>query len=83
MDDSEATFTWNYRLVDRSDKNEGEPWVEIVEVHYEDGKPIGFSDPSVNAETKELLLENLERIIKDIKEQPVLKMADFKRQGII
>jgi hypothetical protein len=81
MDDSEATFAWNYRLVDRSDKNEGEPWVEIVEVYYEDDEPIGFSGPSVNAETKELLLENLDRIIKDIREQPVLKMADFKRRG--
>ena len=73
-------FVWNYRLIDRSDKNEGEPWVEIIEVHYEQNKPIGFCDPSINAETREELVKNLEMIIKDIKGQPVLKLSDFENK---
>jgi hypothetical protein len=71
-------MTWNYRLLDRSHKNGGEPWVEIVEVYYdENNKPIGFSEPSINAETKEETISNLQTIINDISKQNVLKVSDF------
>ena len=69
---------WNNRLLDRSHKNDGEPWVEIVEVYYDEkGKPEGFSEPFINGETREAVVETLERIIRDIKDKPVLKLSDF------
>lgn len=70
-------MTWNYRLLDRSHKNDGEPWVEIVEVYYENDKLLGFSEPSFNAETKEEVISTLKMIIKDISKQNVLKITDF------
>jgi hypothetical protein len=70
-------MTWNYRLLDRSHKNDGEPWVEIVEVYYENDKLLGFSEPSFNAETKEEVISTLKMIIKDISKQNVLKISDF------
>lgn len=70
-------MTWNYRLLDRSHKNDGEPWVEIVEVYYENDKLLGFSEPSINAETKEEVISTLKMIIKDISKQNVLKITDF------
>lgn len=70
-------MTWNYRLLDRSHKNDGEPWVEIVEVYYENDKLLGFSEPSINAETKEEVISTLKMIIKDISKQNVLKISDF------
>ena len=70
-------MTWNYRLLDRSHKNDGEPWVEIVEVYYENDKLLGFSEPSINAETKEEVISTLQTIIKDISKQNVLKISDF------
>ena len=70
-------MTWNYRLLDRSHKNDGEPWVEIVEVYYENDKLLGFSEPSINAETKEEVINTLQTIIKDISKQNVLKISDF------
>lgn len=70
-------MTWNYRLLDRSHKNDGEPWVEIVEVYYENDKLLGFSEPSINAETKEEVINTLKMIIKDISKQNVLKITDF------
>lgn len=72
-------MTWNYRLVDRTHRNAGEPWVEIVEVYYdEQGKLEGFSSPFINGETKEEVLLNLKRIIADIEDKPVLTLADFR-----
>ena len=70
-------MTWNYRLLDRSHKNDGEPWVEIIEVYYENDKLLGFSEPNFNAETKEEVISILQTIIKDISKQNVLKISDF------
>lgn len=70
-------MTWNYRLLDRSHKNDGEPWVEIVEVYYENDKLLGFSEPNINAETKEEVISILQTIIKDISKENVLKVSDF------
>ena len=70
-------MTWNYRLLDRSHKNNGEPWVEIVEVYYENDKLLGFSEPNINAETKEEVISILQTIIKDISKENVLKISDF------
>lgn len=73
--------TWNYRLINRTHRNGGEPWVEIVEVYYdENGKLEGFSNPFINGETKEEVLFNLKRIIADIEDNPVLELAEFGRK---
>jgi hypothetical protein len=70
-------MTWNYRLLDRSHKNGGEPWVEIIEVYYENDKLLGFSEPNFNAETKEEVISTLRMIIKDISKENILKISDF------
>lgn len=69
---------WNYRLLDRSHLNDGEPWVEIVEVFYrDDGKPSGFNEPFFNGETPYEVATILLRIMNDIEGKPVLKLSDF------
>jgi hypothetical protein len=71
-------FTWNNRLLNRSHRNNGEPWVEVIEVYYdENGKPEGFSKPLINGEKREVVVETLEQIIRDIKDKPVLNLSDF------
>ena len=70
-------MSWNFRLLDRSHLADG-PWVEIIEVFYRtDGSLHGFTEPFINSETREDLVLNLQRIIKDIQDKPVLKLADF------
>ena len=36
-------MTWNFRLVDMTAVNDGEPWIEIKEVYYEGEKPAGYA----------------------------------------
>jgi len=70
-------MSWNFRLLDRSHFF-SEPWVEIVEVFYhDDGRLKGFTEPYINAETREGVITNLMRIIHDIEDKPVLKLSDF------
>ncbi|NBW12663.1 MAG: hypothetical protein EBR82_32030 [Caulobacteraceae bacterium] len=70
-------MSWNFRLLDRSHLADG-PWVEIVEAFYHpDGSLKGFTEPYINAETREDVVMNLMRIIDDIRDRPVLKMSDF------
>jgi hypothetical protein len=69
---------WNYRLIDRSHKNGGEPWLEIVEVYYDEhNKLIGFSEPCLNAENKEEVISTLQMVINDISKENVLNVSDF------
>lgn len=69
---------WNNRLLDRSHLNNGEPWLEVIEVYYEDdGTPTSWCDPSINSETKEGIIRNLKRMIADIENSPVLTLKDF------
>lgn len=43
--------TWNYRIVDRTLENAGDPLFQICEVYYNDkGEPTGFTDACVMAE---------------------------------
>jgi hypothetical protein len=68
---------WNHRLVDLSEDNEGEPWLEIQEVYYNDkDEPCGYCDPCVGGEDLNVLREQIERFAKCI-EQPILKKTDF------
>lgn len=71
-------MNWNYRLIDRSHFNDGDPWVEIVEAYYdEEGKLKGFSSPCVNGENKDEIVSALKMILADIEDKPVLTLADF------
>lgn len=72
-----TNMNWNYRLLDRSHRNGGESWLEIVEAYYDGDKLIGFVEPNVNGETKKEVISNLQRIIDDIRDAKVLKIADF------
>jgi hypothetical protein len=46
--------TWNFRLLDLTDANLGDPYLELVEVHYNDkGVPVGYTDPCTGSETIE------------------------------
>ena len=48
--------TWGFRLIDLSDENGGDPWLELVEVHYNDeGVPVGYASPCVGSETVEVM----------------------------
>jgi hypothetical protein len=44
-------MTWNYRVVNCEDETEGDPWVEISEVYYDQlGKPLGYCRATVGGE---------------------------------
>jgi hypothetical protein len=69
---------WNHRIVDLSDG--GEPWFCVQEVFYnDDGSIAGFADASFGDEYKDRIIENLERILNDIKRNPdVVSRGDVK-----
>lgn len=53
--------TWNFRLLDVTDENGGEPYLTLVEVHYNDeGVPVGYCEPCVGSETIEGITELLQ-----------------------
>ena len=69
---------WNYRLIDMSHNNAGEPWLELHEVFYEDdGSLMGYSPVSTSSESVESLKQTLEWMMQATKE-PVLRVTDFK-----
>lgn len=71
-------MTWNYRLIDKSHKNNNDPWLEIIEVYYdENNKLLGFAEPNFNGESKEDIINNLKMIINDISSQKILNDSDF------
>jgi hypothetical protein len=68
---------WNHRLVDLSEDNEGEPWLEVQEVYYnEKDEPCGYCDPCVGGETLDEVRTQVQRFAECI-EQPILKKTDF------
>ena len=68
---------WNFRLIDLSDENMGEPWLELCEVHYNDaGVPVGYTSPCVGSETVNGMHELL-ALHKLALNKPVLTKADF------
>ena len=69
--------TWNFRLVDVTDENGGEPYLRLSEVYYNDaGKPVGYSDPCLGSENLEGMLDLL-RMHSLALSSPVLKKSDF------
>ena len=54
---------WNFRLIDMSAANGGEPWVTIKEVYYEDDKPVGYADVTVGGESADEVKQDLLRML--------------------
>ena len=69
---------WNYRLIDLSHENAGDPWVQVQEVYYDDDESLlGYTDVSVGSEDSEGLRVTLNRMLQAL-DKPVLKISDFK-----
>lgn len=70
---------WNFRLVDMSHENGGDPWIVLCEVFYNDaGKPVVYSDPCTGSETV-AGMQDLIGKYRDALKAPVLKPEDFKK----
>lgn len=63
---------WNFRLIDQTKANDGNPLVELVEVHYEGGKIIGTTQVCMREENHADMVSVLEQMIKDINSSEVL-----------
>ena len=71
-------MTWNFRLVDISARNDGEPWIEVKEVFYDDEKPVGYTSATVGGESAADIKNDLWRMLIACN-NPVLKIdADDK-----
>ena len=69
--------TWNFRLLDVTDENGGDPYLTLVEVHYNDeGVPVGHSDPCTGSEDLEGMKQLLEWYALAL-DKPALKPSDF------
>jgi hypothetical protein len=64
-------MTWNYRLVDMTAQNDGEPWLEIKEVYYKGDKPVGFANATVGDDAMDGIKTQLERMLRAC-DKPVL-----------
>ncbi len=72
---------WNYRLIDLSHENAGDPWVQVQEVYYDDDESLlGYTDVSVGSEDSEGLRVTLNRMLQAL-DKPVLKISDFKGES--
>ena len=67
---------WNHRMTDSGEPDDTGRY-EIIEVHYsDDGKIILADDVKLIGETKEELQEQVEQILKDIKDSPLLTTGE-------
>ena len=72
---------WNHRVVDFSDENDGEPWVEVCEVFYDKNhEPYLYTARGVGVmgEDLEEVKQNLYKML-DCLNKPVLMKADFNQ----
>ena len=70
---------WNHRITysSEADENDAYDTHEIVEVHYDDdGKIILIDDVKLIADNKKQLQEQVEQILKDIKDAPLLSTSE-------
>lgn len=73
---------WNYRIVRRYHKRSSHPWLEITEVHYQNGKPVAFADRLL---TPSVFLEDGETEEQGVKElrATLRKMMDATKKPIL
>lgn len=69
--------TWNYRIVNAKSENGGEDWYCLKEVVYHDGKPTGYSDPSIGSEDMDSM-RDVWRLMSLAMEVPPLQESDFE-----
>ncbi len=50
---SKGKWTWDYRIVNTPSINGGDAWYALHEVHYQDGVPVGYTDPCTGGDTPE------------------------------
>lgn len=63
---------WNHRVVDMSKDNDGEPWLEIQEVYYnEKGEPSAYCDPCIGGESIDEIQIQIQRFTECLA-QPIL-----------
>jgi hypothetical protein len=69
--------TWNFRVLDVTDENGGDPYLTLVEVHYNDaGVPVGYCDPCTGSDDLEGMKQLIEWYALAL-DKPVLKPSDF------
>jgi hypothetical protein len=70
-------MTWNYRVIDTTEK-EGEPCFIVAEVFYnDDGIPWGYSDTGIDGENIEEIKQTLKAMKKALKDE-VLQASFFE-----
>jgi hypothetical protein len=72
---------WNHRLVDLSKDNEGEPWIVIQEVYYnEKDEPCGYCEPCLGGEDLAEVMQQVKRFSECLK-YPILNAeTDFNNK---
>lgn len=70
---------WNYRVIDLTEDNGGEPWFSVHEVFYNDnGDVMGSTEPCFGSETKEGLKELLTSMLKSLDEPVFIPPKDVQ-----
>jgi hypothetical protein len=68
---------WNFRLVDLSDENGDEPYIELREVFYDDeGVPIAHGKPAIGSESVESMREVMRWQALAL-DKPVMQKSEF------
>lgn len=62
---------WNHRLVHMTQNQNVEPWVKVMETHYNhDGTIAGFSEPCLGSEYPDQIADVLRQMLNDIVRNP-------------
>jgi len=74
----EFIVSWNYRVMELDDVDEGK-YYELKEVYYNrDGTPMGFCDAVVGSGSIEELIKVLD-MMKEDAHKAIIRPEDFKR----
>ena len=80
QDDKPSMF-WNHRVVDLSKENQGEPWLEIQEVYYNnEGKPCGYCDPCLGGESIDEIQIQIRRFTECLADPILNAETDFNNE---
>ena len=72
--------TWNYRFINMPSENDGEDWICLKEVYYDnDGKPVSYSDPCLGSESVDGVLWLIDEWA-EAATMPVLHEDDFNKE---
>ena len=82
---------WNYRVVKCTDESEGEEWLEIREVYYDQlGKPMGHCTATVGGESLAeveivlgMMAQSLSRAVLKFKEEPTKAQLELDLKNTI